>query len=183
MFTKGHISKFWVTNLMSSTSKNALQNFTRESIVPSKLKEGPARYSYYTPWTDFFVDNMTSPNYFENKFAHRFGIPGYCLEKCGICFALFLFLKLIIFITVTLLRILAIYRITGKNVSFGKVLLSATYKTFKVSIWRSICSTTNATEISTPAATEMHESTKHIYPPFKNTLNNALTLSHLSKIN
>ena len=58
MYTKGQLIEFWDAILMSSASKNALQKFTRNLIVPSKAKKGPDGYSYYAPQTDFFVDNM-----------------------------------------------------------------------------------------------------------------------------
>ena len=125
MYTKGQLSKFWDAILMKSASKNALQEFTRNLIVPSNAKKGPDAYTYYAPRTDFFVDNMISPNYFENKFVQTSGTVGYWLEKCGIWFVIFLFIKLIIDIVVVM-RTLEIHRVTGKSVNFGKVLLSAT---------------------------------------------------------
>ena len=138
MYTKGQFSEFWDAVLMSSESKNALQKFTRNLIVPSSAKKGLDGYTYYAPRTDFFVDNMISPNYFENKFVHTFGTVGYWLEKCGIWFAIFFLEKLIIDIVVVVMRTLAIHRITGKSVNFGKVLLSATYNLFMVSILKSV---------------------------------------------
>ena len=64
MYTKGQLSEFWDAILMSSASKNALQTFTRNLIVPSNAKKCPDGYTYYAPRTDFIVDNMKSPNYF-----------------------------------------------------------------------------------------------------------------------
>ena len=133
MFTKGQLSEFWVAILVSSASKNASQKFTRNLIVPSNAKKGPNGYTYFAPRTDFFLDNMISPNYFENEFVQTFGTVGYWLEKCGIWFAIFLFIKLIIDIVVTVMRTLEIHRITGRSVSFGKVRQSATYNLFMVS--------------------------------------------------
>ena len=95
---------------MSSASKNSLQKFTRSLIVSSNAKKGPDGYTYYAPRTDFFVDDMISPKYFANKFVQTFGTIGYWLEKCGICFAIFLFVKLIIDIIVTVMRTLEIHR-------------------------------------------------------------------------
>ena len=123
---------------MKSASKNALEKFTRNLKVPSNAKKGPDGYAYYAPLTDFFVDNMISPNYYENEFVQTFGTVFSCLEKSGIWFAIFLFVKLIIDIIVTKMRTLEIHRITGGSVSFGKVLLSATYNLFMVSILSSI---------------------------------------------
>ena len=47
-YTKGQLSKFWDAILMSSASKNAVQNFTRNLIVTSNAKKGPDGYTYYT---------------------------------------------------------------------------------------------------------------------------------------
>ena len=126
MYTKGQLSEFWDAIFMSSASKNALQKFTRNLIVPSNAKKGPDGYTYSAPRTDFFVDNMISSNYFENEFVPTFGTIDYWLEKCGIWFAIFLFVKLIIDIVVVVVRTLEIHRINGRSVIFGKVLLSAT---------------------------------------------------------
>ena len=126
MYTKRQLSEFWAAILMNSASKNALQKFTRNLIVPSNAKKGPDGYTYYAPRTDFFVDNMISPNYFENEFVQTFGTVGFWLEKYGIWFAIFLFIKLIIDIIVTVMRTLEIDRITERSVSLGKILLSAT---------------------------------------------------------
>ena len=164
MYTKRQLSEFWDAILMSSVSKNALQKFTQNLIVPSNAKKGPDGYNYYAPRTDFFVDNMTSPNYFENEFVQTFGTVGYWLEKCGIWFAIIFFTKLIIVIVVTVMRTLEIHGITGRSVSFGKVLLSTTYNLFMFSELNSIYSPAKPIECSTPIVVEMQESTEHIYP-------------------
>ena len=140
MYAKGHFREFWDAILMSSASKNALQKFTRNLIVPSNAKKGPDGYIYHAPRTDFFVDNLISSEYLENKFVQTFGTVGYWLEKCGIWFAIFLFIKLIIDIVVTVMRTLEIHRITGRSVSCGKVLLPATHSLFMVSKLNSIYS-------------------------------------------
>ena len=164
MYTKGQLSEFWDANLMSSASKNALQKFTQNLIVPSNAKKGPIGYTYCAPRTDLFVDNMISPKYFENKFFQTPGTVGYWLEKCAVWFALFLIIKLIIDIIVTVMRTLELHRMTGGLVSFEKVLLSATYNFFMVSILKSNYSPAKPIESSTPIAEEMQESTEQIYP-------------------
>ena len=107
---------------------------------------------------------MISPNYSENEFVQTFGTVGYWLKKCGIWFAIFIFVKLIIDIVVTVMRTLEIHRITGRSVSFGKVLPSATYNLFLVSILNSIYSPAEPIESSTPIVLEMQVSTELIYP-------------------
>ena len=131
-------------------------------IVPSNAKKSPNGYTYYAPRTDFLVDNMISPNFFENKFVQTFGTNGYWLEKCGIVFALFLFIKVIYDIIVTVKRTLKIHRMSGRSVSFGKNLLSATCNLLMVSILNSVYSRANSLESSTPMVVESHESTENI---------------------
>ena len=158
---------------MSSASKNALQKFTRNLIVPSNAKKGPDGYTYHAPWTDFFVENMISPNYFENEFVQTFGTIGYWLEKCGTWFAIFLFIKLIIDIVVVVMKTLELHRITGKSVNFGKVLQSATYNLFMVSILNSVHSPAKPIGSSTPTAVEMQQFTERIYPSVPTLPNNS----------
>ena len=173
MYTKRQLSEFWDAVLMSSASKNAWQKFTRNFIVPSNAKKGPDGYTYYAPRTDSFVDNMISPNYFENKFVQTFGTVSYWLEKCGIWFAKLLFVKLIIDIIVPVMRTLEIHRITGRPVSFGKVLLSETYNLLMVSKLNSLYSPAKPFEPRTPIVVEVQESTEHIYPSIQTQPNNA----------
>ena len=82
--------------LISAASRKALQNFSRELIVPNTAIHGPEQYSYYAPRTDFYVDNMISPSHFKNQFMDTFGSVAYVLEFCGKDFSCFLFIKLII---------------------------------------------------------------------------------------
>ena len=152
--------------------KECLIEIYRKPNSPANAKKGPDGYTYYAPRTDFFVDNMISPNYFENEFVQTFGTVGYWLEKCGIWFAIFLFVKLVIDIVVTVMRTLEIYRITGRSVSFGKVLLSATYNLFMVSIFNSIYSPAKPIESSTPIVLQMQESTEQINPSIQTQPNN-----------
>ena len=115
---------------------------------------------------------MIFPKYFEIKFVLTFGTVGYWLEKCGIWFAIFL-TKLIIDIIVTVMRTLEIHRITGRSISSGKVLLSATYNLCMVSILSSVDLPAKPIESSTPIAVERQESTGHIYPCIQTLPNNA----------
>ena len=164
MYTKGQLTEFWDNILMSSASKNALQKFTRKLIVPSHSKKGPEGYTYYAPKMDFFVDNMISPGYFESKFRQTFGTIGYWLEKCGIWFAVFLFIKLIIDVTVTIVRAFEIHRLTGASVGFGKILLSATYNLFMVSIFHSMFNPSTKDIPMTTFSTDNQDASEHIYP-------------------
>ena len=94
--------------------KTALQKFTLILIVPSNAKKGTDGYTNYAPRTDF-AGNSISPNFFENKFVQTFGPVDYRLERCGIWFVMFLFLKLNFDIIVSVMRVLEIHRKTGKS--------------------------------------------------------------------
>ena len=176
MYTRGQLSEFWDTILMSSASKNALQKFTRKLIVPLNTKSGNEKATFYAPRTDFFVDNMISPSFFENAFKDTFGEIEYFLQQCGIWFATFLFIKLIIDIVVSIIRTFEIHKITGRSVNFGKIILSATYNVFMVSILSSIYSPATKVEPqpSTPDSPQPQgqEMTEHIYPSIIRPLNN-----------
>ena len=119
---------------MSSASKIPLRKILLKLIVPSNAKKAPDGYSYYPPRTYFSVDNVIFTNYFVSKFVQTFRTMGFWPEECGIWFAIFLPLKVIMDITVIVIRTLKLHRMAGKYVSFGKVLLSATYNFFMVSI-------------------------------------------------
>ena len=72
------------------------------------------------------------------------------------------------------MRTLEIHRITGRSVIFGKVLLSATYNLFVVSILKRVYSPARPIESSTPICVEMQESTEQICPSIQTLPNNAL---------
>ena len=146
---------------MSSASKNALQKFTRKLIVPSK--KGPDGYTCYAPRMDFFVDKMLSPGYIESTFRHTFGTVGLWLEKCGIWFAVILFVELIIDVTVTVVRAIEIHRLTGASVGFGKILLCATYNLFMVSFFLSMFTISTKDIPKTTISTDNQDVSEHLY--------------------
>ena len=115
-----------------------MQKFSRELIVPNTAIHGPEQYSCYAPRTDFHVDNKISPSYFKIQFMDTFGSVAYVLEFCGIYFSCFLFIKLIVDLTVSILKHKEIIRLTGASLGFGKTLLSASYKFILTSILKSI---------------------------------------------
>ena len=77
------------------------------------------------------------------------------------------------------MRTLEIHRTTGRSVNFGKVLLSATYNLFIVSILNSVYSPAKPIESSTPIAIEMQETTEHIYPSIQTLPNDAPSIISL----
>ena len=81
---------------------------------------------------------MISPSYFKNQFMDTFGSVAYALEFCGIYFSCFLFIKLIVDLTVMILRHMEINHLTVASLGFGKTLLSASYNLFLTSILTSV---------------------------------------------
>ena len=116
---------------------------------------------------------MISPKKFREQIFPNLWTVGFWLEKCGIWFAIILFTELIFDIVVTVMRTLEILRITGRLVTFGKVLLSTTYNFFMFSIFNSIYSPAKPIESLTPISVEMQESTEHIYPSIQTLPNKA----------
>ena len=138
IYARAQLSDFWDNILISPASRKALQKFSRELIVPNTAIHGLEQYAYYAPRTDFYVDNMISPSYFKNQFMDTFGSVAYVLEICGIYFSCFLFIKLIVDLTVMFLRHMENNRPTGASLGFGKALLSASYNLFLTTILTSV---------------------------------------------
>ena len=84
-----------------------------------------------------YFDSFLSPDYSTQQLKSAFGSAAYCLEKLGIWYAVFLFLKLITEIVV-FLKAFEIHRLTGATVSFSKILLGAVFNLFVLSIFTSI---------------------------------------------
>ena len=138
MYTRNELRGFWDNILINAASRTALKKFSQNVIIYSTQQNGPEGFHYYTPRTEFYVDKMISPEYFKDRFMDTFGPVAYVLEHCGIYFSVFLLLKLIIDIVVTVIRHLEISRMTGASLGFGKTLLSASYNTFLTSVLTSM---------------------------------------------
>ena len=130
IFTRAQLFKIWDKILIRAPSRKALQKFSRKLNVQNTAIHGIEQYSFYAPRTDFYADNMISPNYFKNQFMDTFGSIAYLLELCGIYFSCFLFIKLIADLIVMFLRHMQTHRLTGASLGFGKTLLSAPYNLF-----------------------------------------------------
>ena len=138
IYTRAQLFEFWDKILISVALRKALQKFSPKFIVPNTAIHGPEKNSYYAPRTDFYVDNMISPSYFNNQFMDTFGSVAYVWEFCGIYFSCFLFIKLIVNLIVMVLRHMENIRLTNASLGFGKALLSASYILFLTSILTSV---------------------------------------------
>ena len=137
MYTRNELRGFWDNILINAASRTALKKFSQNLIIYSTSPEGSDGFHYYTPRTEFFVDKMISPEYFQDRFMDTFGTVAYVLEHCGIYFSVFFF-KLIIYVVVMVIRHLDVSRMTGASLGFGKTLLSASYNIFLMSVLTSM---------------------------------------------
>ena len=138
MYTRSELRGFWDNIVINAASRTALKKFSQNLIIYSSPQEGSDGLQYYTPRTEFYVDNMISPDYFKDRFMDTFGPVAYILEHCAIYFSVFLFLKLIIDLIVMIIRHMEINRMTGASLGFGKTLLSASYNIFLTSVMTSM---------------------------------------------
>ena len=134
MYTRNEPKGFWDSILIHAPSRTALKKFSQNLIVYTSAEEGTDGSHFYTPRTEFFVDKMISPGYFEDQFLDTFGPVVYVLEHCGIYFSVFLFIKLIIDMVVMIVRYMEIDKLTGSTLGFGMTLLNASYNFFLTSV-------------------------------------------------
>ena len=134
MYTRSELRGFWDNILINAASRTALKKFSQNLIIYSNAQESSDGFHYYTPRTEFYVDNLISPEYFKYRFMDNFGTIAYILEHCGIYFSVFLILKLIIDLVVMIIRHMEINRMTGASLGFEKTLLSASYNIFLMSV-------------------------------------------------
>ena len=138
MYTRGELSSFRDSILISAASRNALKKFSQKLIVFSNSNKNPDSCLYFAPRRDFYADNMISPGYFKDRFVDTFGPVAYVLEHCGIYFSVFSFFKLILDVVVMVIRHLEITNMTGASLGFGKTLLSTSYNIFLMSVLTSM---------------------------------------------
>ena len=178
MCTRNELKGFWDSILMIATSRVAPRKFSQNLIVYTTAEEGTDGSHYYTPRNEFFVDKMISPGYFKYQFLDTFGPVVYVLELCGIYFSVFLFIKLIIDMAVTVVRYMVIDKLTGSTLGVGKTLLSASYNFFLTSVLTSmynprapVLAAVEQMDVSPCVENDMHEvkevakkKEEHLYP-------------------
>ena len=138
MYTWNELSSFWDNILISIASPNALQKFSLKLIVFSNNKKNPDSFPYYAPRTYFFVENIISPGYLEDRFMDTVGPIPRVLEHCRNYFSVFLNFKLITDVVVMVLRRLERTKVTGASLGFATNILSALYKIFLASVLSSM---------------------------------------------
>ena len=162
MYTPKQLSDFWDNILISAASRNVLDEFSRELIIPPMAHSGPESFAYYAPRTAFYVDGMISPDYFKIQFFETFGSISYVLELCSAYFGAFRFIKFVIDITVLVFRYFELRHHTGNTLSFTKTLLSASYNLFFTSVLTSVFTPRAPIEDSIEQRTKTEDDIKEV---------------------
>ena len=139
---------FWNSITFNSNMRGVLKHFTKSLLDSREPFSNISGTNYYNSRT-FYLDSFISPDFFNNQFVETFGKIQYIFERCGIFFAAFLFIKLLIDIFLCLIRAMQINKITDASIHFGKALFAATFDLVSVPILTSIYQATNSDNNST----------------------------------
>ena len=134
---------FWNSITFNSNMKGVLKHFTKSLIDSRESFSNISGTNYYNSRT-IYLDSFISPGFLNNQFVETFGKIQYIIERCGIFFAAFLCIKLLIDIVSCLIRAMQINKITDASIHFGKALFAATFDLMSVPILTSICQATNS---------------------------------------
>ena len=145
IYTFAQMQKFW--NMISDNSemKGILQKVSRSFLNAQKFLFTDS-YSPLVSSQTIYLDYLISPKFWKNEYTRIFGKVQYYLEKCGIVFASFLFVKFILDCLVFVKKAMHIHKITGRSLHSGKVLLAASYNILFTSIVTSIFTQDEQTE-------------------------------------
>ena len=153
-----YVMKNLVSNIIYNPVSGETVNLQKRG---SSILFGPQLSPYY-------LDNFLSPDFFGLEFISHFGIVCYWLEKLGIFFACFLFLKLILEVLISLYRALELKTVTHGTVTFGRTLLYGFFNLAHLGIFTPIFKTDDNPEdriklkavdqkiASAPVETEMY---------------------------
>ena len=96
---------------VNSNMKGVLKHFTKSILGSRESFSNFSGKTYYNSRT-IYLDSFISPDFFNNQFVETFGKIKYIIERCGIFFAAFFFIKLLIDIVLCLIRAMQINKIT-----------------------------------------------------------------------
>ena len=143
IYTYKEMMAFWNSINFNSNMKGVLKHFTKSLLGSRESFSNFSGTIYYKSRT-IYLDSFNSPDFFNNQFVETFGKIQYIIERCGIFFAVFLFIKLIIDIVLCLIRAMQINKFTDASIHFGKALFAATFDLMSVPILTSIYQATNS---------------------------------------
>ena len=146
MYTPKQLKAFWDNIIHNTASTSILKKITR-----TVLQNGHMDYANSDALTaamglnqKIYLDSLLSSGFFMNSFIGTFGFVSFFLEKIGISFACFLFLKFLLEIIVTIIEALEFNKLTNRTMSFWKIILGATYNFFVLSVFTSVFSRENS---------------------------------------
>ena len=185
IYTYKEMMSFWNSITFNSNMKGVLKHFTKSLLDCRKSFSIISGTNYYNSRT-IYLDSFISPD-FNNQFVETFAKIQYIIERCGIFFAAFLFIKLLIDIVLCLIRAMQINKITDASIHFGKALFAATFDLMSATILTSIYLATNSENDKTDKNRERtmqvlkSEDTTRVTqsPPYYN--NRMQTLTHEKK--
>ena len=143
IYTYKEMMSCWNSENFNSNMKGVLKHFTKSMLDSRESFSNISDKNYYNSRT-IYLDPFISPDFFNNQFVETFGKIQYIIERCGIFFAAFLFIKLLIDIVLCLIRARQINKIADASIHFGKALFAATFDLMSVPILTSIYQATNS---------------------------------------
>ena len=143
-YTYKEMMAFWNSiNFNSKLKRILLKHFTKSLLDSRESFSNISGTNYYKSRT-IYLDSFISPDFFNNQFVEPFGKIQYIIQRCGIFFAAFLFIKILIDIVLCLIRAMQINKITDASIHFGKALFAATFDLMSVPFLTSIYQATNS---------------------------------------
>ena len=133
IYTYKEMMAFWNSINFNSNMKGVLKHFTKSLLDSRESFSNISGTNFYNSRT-IYLDSFISPDFLNNQFVETFGKIQYIIERCGIFFAVFLFIKLLIDIVLCLIRAMQINKITDASIHFGKALFAATFDLMSVPI-------------------------------------------------
>ena len=150
IYTPNQLKSFWDNILHSEASKSVLTKISRE-VLEGRSIDYSQKDIYASAMginRQIYLDSLLSPTFFTEQFKGTFGIITFYLEKIGVYFACFLWLKFLTDVIVTFIRAFEIHKISNKTMVFWKILLGATYNLCILSFFTPVFS--NETTPSAP---------------------------------
>ena len=121
IYTYKEMIACWNSINFNSNMKGVLKHFTNSLIDSRESSSNISVTNYYNSRT-IYLDSFISPDFFNNQFVESFGKIQYIIERCGIFFGAFFFIKLLIDIVLCLIRAMQIYKTTDASIHFGSTL-------------------------------------------------------------
>ena len=126
------MQKLWSMITDHSEMKGFLQKVSQTFLNARK------HFYQYGSTQKIYLHYLISPDFWKNEYTRFFGTIQYFLERCGILFVSFLFVKCMLNALVFVIKVLHIHKLTGRTLRFGKIMLAASYIIHFTSIVSSI---------------------------------------------